>query len=354
MPTTTTSRRLRTVLLVTAASLVAPAALAQPDPAAGSDASTKTDAKSLLASGVKLFAAKDYLGALVVFKDAYSRFSSSKILLNIATTLARLDRKAEAANAYQRYLDAPDADPGKRAEVERVVADLDRAVGVVELTVTPGDAEVQLGDDDWQPAASAKRLRVPPGGTTVYVRRSGYQSDKWPVEVAAGTSKTLAIKMTEIPAVSVTGPTTTSSTTGGGDLHGAFVPAAPRSRYGMLALGHFDVTHKGGAALVGVTADLTPRLQAQAAALLGKHSGGYAGASFALLPGKVRPTLSAGVPFFVSNGARFAVRGAGGVELALTRHIAVIAELGVERMLNAEEGVAKTLFVPAIGASGRL
>lgn len=352
------TRTLRTLLLVTASSLLAPAAaFAQATPAddaAGS--TTKTDAKSLLASGVKLFAAKDYLGALVVFKDAYSRFRSSKILLNIATTLNKLDRKAEAANAYQRYLDADDADPAKRPEVERVLAELDHSVGVVELTVTPADAEVQLGDDDWQPAASAKKLRVPPGGSTIYVRHAGYSSDKWPVDVAAGTNKTLAITMSPIPIVSAGGATSGDDRASGGDLvlHGTLTPATPRSRIGMLAIGHFDISHKGGAALVGLTADVTPRFQGQAAALLGKHSGGYVGASFALMTGTIRPTISAGLPFFVANGARFAVRGAGGVEIAVNRHVAVIAELGVERMLNAEDGVAKTLFVPAIGAAGRL
>ena len=88
----------------------------------------KLDAKALMQSGLKLYAARDFLGALAVFKTAYTRFASAKILLNIGTTLTKLDRKAEAANVYQRYLDSPDADPAKRNEVKKVLAELDAAV----------------------------------------------------------------------------------------------------------------------------------------------------------------------------------------------------------------------------------
>src|SRR6185295_5621169 len=83
----------------------------------------KVDAKALMQSGVRLLEAKDFLGALAIFKSAYARVPSAKILLNIGTTLNLLNRKAEAANAYQRYLDASDADPQKKPEVATVIAD---------------------------------------------------------------------------------------------------------------------------------------------------------------------------------------------------------------------------------------
>lgn len=51
------------------------------------------------------------------------------ILLNIGTTQNLLARKAEAGNTYQRYLDAPDADPAKKNDVIAALADIDKAVG---------------------------------------------------------------------------------------------------------------------------------------------------------------------------------------------------------------------------------
>jgi hypothetical protein len=130
-------------------------------------------------------------------------------------------------------------------------------------------------------------------------------------------------------------------------------PEAPRSRFGALVLGHFDIPH-GGAALIGATADLTPRLSVQAAAILGPTFGGYAGASFAILTGRYRPYVAAGVPLFASHGARFGVRGAGGLELVANRHLALIVEAGVEHVFDPEMGRTATVFVPAAGITGRL
>jgi hypothetical protein len=303
-------------------------------------------------SGLKLFAAKDFLGALAVFRTAYTRFPSAKILLNIGTTLTRLDRKAEAANVYQRYLDSPDADPAKRPEVKRVLAELDAAVATLELSITPGDAELQINEEDWIAAAGEPRHRVAVGPVTVRARHAGYQPDEQAVRATAGATLPVAIALAEIPPPPVA-PIVTSVPTGNG-LRAIVTAEPPRSRVGVIALAHIDFANRGGAGLVGATIDVTGRLQAEAAAILGPSYGGYAGASFAFTGGTVRPIVAAGLPLFVSHGARVAVRGAGGVELALNRHLALIGEVGVEYMLNPEADVKRTLLIPAIGAAGRL
>jgi len=138
-----------------------------------------------------------------------------------------------------------------------------------------------------------------------------------------------------------------------------------RSRIGVLAIAHIDVPlddrPRGGAALVGVTGDLTEQLHAQAALIIGPTaetdvtlSGSYVGASFSFLSGNLRPLVSAGLPVFFSNGARFAVRGAGGVEWQMNKHLSFIVELGLEYVINPEPMYKTNVFVPAIGASGRL
>src|SRR5579863_8770121 len=108
--------RLSLVAIGCALSL-ATAAHGQPQPPGPAPSADKGDAKQLMQTGVRLLEAHDYLGALEVFKSAYERFPSAKILLNIGTTLKLLERKCEAANAYQRYLGAIDADPARRSEV---------------------------------------------------------------------------------------------------------------------------------------------------------------------------------------------------------------------------------------------
>ena len=329
--------------------LTAAGATAQAQPAPPSGAGDKGDAKALMASGLKLFAAKDYLGALSVFQTAYARFASGKILLNIGTTLVKLDRKAEAANAYQGYLDAPDSDPAKKLEVTKVVAGLDLEVGVVEITVTPADAEVQLDKGEWTPAAKLARTRVAPGSFTIHARKAGFTPADQSATVGAGGTRTVSLKL-EAEVVATGGGGTGID----GGLVGRSETVEPPSKLGMLALAHMDFKNKGGAAIVGIAFDVIDRVQLQAAALLGPSSGGYAGVAVALLTGRVRPVIVAGVPIFVANGARVGIRGAAGVELAFNRHISAVAELGVEHMFNPEATVTKTLFVPAIGVIGRL
>jgi tetratricopeptide (TPR) repeat protein len=307
-------------------------------------------------SGVRLLEAKDYLGALAVFRGAYARFASTKILLNIGTTYKLLGRNAEAANAYQQYLDAPDVDPGKQGEVERLLVELDKTVGKLEIAVTPEGAEVQVNNDAPVPAAKAVRYRVAPGELTVNARKDGFNSEAKQAQITAGASLAITLELTAMPEEAVriievpveSSPELVEESAGG------------RSRIGVLALAHLDIP-RGGAGLVGVTGDLTDALQLQGAIIIGPTSeqevtvsGSYVGAAYAFMTGGLRPFASAGMPVFFSDGARFAVRGAGGIELQLNRHISLIAELGLEYVFNPEPMYKTNVFVPAIGASGRL
>jgi hypothetical protein len=339
------------------ASLIAAAPAFAQSPPANAD---KSDAKALMQSGVKLLEVKDYLGALAIFKDAYARFPSAKILLNIGTTLLLLDRKAEAANAYQRYLDSSDADPNKRAQVQNELAELDKSVGIVEVWARPVDAEVTFGGGEWLPAAHAKVWRTAPGSFTVEARKPGFQNASKSATLAAGEKTTVTLALEEIR----------KNTT---ELERPEYPAIveteqPRSRIGALAMLHVSVVPKlGSAALVGATADVTPLLAVDAAVLLGPglvsdgmatrpppSFGGYVGAAFAFLPGALRPRAGAGMTVFSSDGMRFQLRGAGGVEYVANRNISVTVELGAEFVLNPEDDIRELALVPALAVAGRL
>lgn len=320
-------------------------AIAQPQQA------DKIDAKSLMQSGVKLLETKDYLGALAVFKDAYGRFPSAKILLNIGTTYKLLDRKVDAANAYQRYLDSPDADPTKQSDVTTALFELDKAVGKLEISVTPADAEVQINDGDWIPAASAHVVRLAAGQFTVRARKDKFGSEAKSASISTGEKAAIVISLTALPReTAVFTGTSTSS-----DVPSiASEPEEERSRLAGLAVAHLDIPRGGAAALVGLSFDISGALQIQGTAILGPTYGAYGGAAFAFLDGRLRPYLAAGMPIFFSNGARVGVRAAGGAEIVITRHVSLIAEVGVEVMLNPEDNILKAALIPAIGASGRL
>ena len=308
----------------------------------------KADAKALMASGLKLFTAKDYLGALAVFQEAYAKYPSAKILLNIATTQKALDRSADAANSYQRYLDSADADAVRKAEVQKVLAELDATLGILNIKVTPDEAELQIGTNEWRPASELHRVRVVAGPTVVRARLEKHKLGEQTVALAAGGSASVSLTLAAIPdsAPSTVGPTVVRGE----------APVAvdqPLTRFGAIATANIDVAHKGAAAVVGLTVELVPHLEAELAALLGPTSGAYAGARVTLLGGKLHPLITAGVPLFVSSGARVSIRGAVGVEIELARRIALVVEAGVEHVFNPEMDVVATVFVPAIGLAAR-
>ena len=322
----------------------------------------KGDAKALLSSGLKLFAAKDYLGALSVFETAYERYPSPKILLNIGTTLLKLDRKVEAANIYQRYLDAKDVDVKKQADTQKILADLDKGLGVLDISVTPETAEIQIGSGTWVGIDSVRKARVAPGEVTLLARAPRYKLRAETFSISPGETRSVALTLEAEPVASsdptTTGTTTTSTTTT--SISATLAPARRSSLAAMVAW-HVDPLHGtdafpvGSTVLVGAALDVTPRLSLQGAALLGAYFGPYVGGTFAFLTGKLRPLVSVGVPLLIANGARVSLRGGAGVELVLNRHLAFTVEVGVERVLNPEDDIMnETLFVPSLGMTGRL
>ncbi len=349
--------------LVLASLYAAPLVQAQPAPQPPPPSADKVDAKALMQTGVKLIENGNYLGALAIFKDAYTRFPSAKILLNIGTTYKLLDRKADAANAYQRYLDSADADAARRPQVVAEIAELDKAVGIVELTVTPADARVRFGaEDEWMPAAQVTQWRVAAGSFSVDVRKPGYQDAHQTETIAAGARAQVSIALTEVPAAIVPVPHE--------DLPAVTIvaPEQPRSRLGALAIMHVSVVPAlGSAALVGATFDVLPALAVDAAVLLGPglvsdgntmrpppSFGGYVGGSYAFLPGTLRPRAGLGMTLFASDGARFQARAAGGLEYVASRNLSFTVELGAEFPLNPEDDIRELAIVPALAVAGRL
>lgn len=346
-------RRLACLLL-----LAAHVAAAQP-------ADDRAEVKGLMQTGVKLLEAHDYAGALTIFVGAYKKYPSAKILLNIGTTLKLLDRKAAAANAYERFLDSPDTDPARRSEVLDVLADLDKSLGKVILTVTPADAEVQV-DNEWLPASKIKVVRVNPGTATIRARHDGYQPGEKPVEVAAGGQTSVAIELAAMPKPVVKPVIVTVHD----EAPPPMVVEGPRSRFGAFAMAHVSVVPKIGSAwLLGATADVTEQLAAEGAVILGPglvssgmatypaappSFGVYLGARFTILQGQLRPLVALGMPMFFSDGTRFSARAAGGLEYEASRHLAITFELGVEETINPQNDIRRLAVVPALAATGRL
>lgn len=321
-----------------------------------------------MVSGVKLLEAKDYRGALAVFRDAYTQFPSAKILLNIGTTQLLLDRKADAANSYQKYLDSSDADPAKSVEVAKQLVELDKASGVLAIAVTPNDAEIQINSEEWSPAQTVKVWRIQPGTYTVRARKPGFLPDEKFGTAAVGLTNSVSIALRIIPPPEVTTPSVVVETPAAASVS-AHADDSARSRFGGLVRAHVSVSPRLGSAIfVGGTADATKQLSVEAAVILGpgivSSSGDtalppptfglFAGANYAFSSGKTRPRVSAGMPVFFDSGARVFVRAGGGLEYIASNKISLAVELGGEVDVNARMDIRRFALVPAVGVTGRL
>ena len=371
---------MRQLFVLGLATTCIPLAAAQPAPEQ-QPASGKGDAKALMQSGVKLLEAKDYLGALAVFKDAYARFSSAKILLNIGTTQLLLDRKAEAANSYQKYLDSADADPAKKPDVVQKLAEIDKAVGVLTVSITPMDSEIQINGEDWSPIRASKTWRVAPGPYGIRARKPGFESGDRSGVAVAGASASISVVLRAIAKPETATPPLGQPPIDPG--HSLAPPAAPppvasltahsadppRSKFGGLVLSHVSVAPRlGSAVLLGGTADMMQKLSVDAALILGPgivSSGGdtmlppakfgmFVGAHYAFQTNKTRPRATLGLPVFFDDGPRLAIRIGGGLEYVANNHISVVVDLGGEIEANPRNDIRRFALVPALGVTGRL
>lgn len=345
--------------------------LAAAQPATDPQAATsgKGDAKALMQSGVKLLEAKDYLGALAVFKDAYARFSSAKILLNIGTTQLLLDRKADAANSYQKYLDSSDADPVKKPDVAQKLAEIDKAIGVLTISVTPSDSEVQINNEEWTPIRSSRTWRVAPGPYIVRGRKLGFEPSDRTGAAQPGATASVSIALRPVPKPELVVAPPPADKLVVTPVPAASVESGSRSRFGGLVLTHVSVTPRlGSALLLGGTADIKHNLSVDAALILGPgivsnggdtmlppaKAGIYAGGHYAFKTGDTRPRATLGLPVFFDDGPRLAVRIGGGLEYVASKHISVVADLGGELEVNPRKDIRRFAIVPALGVVGRL
>ena len=85
----------------------------------------KRQARAAMTRGSALFQRGDYESALGAFNEAQALYPSPKIYFNLGQTYRKLDRVAEAVEAFERFLkDAPDAAPARRKDAEKFLNEL--------------------------------------------------------------------------------------------------------------------------------------------------------------------------------------------------------------------------------------
>jgi hypothetical protein len=107
--------------------------------------------------------------------------------------------------------------------------------------------------------------------------------------------------------------------------------------------------------LPGLSYRLSDPFELSVAALLGRESrGAWAGGRFALLSGRVRPTLELGIPFiFYDGGSRLGVQPGVGCTAGFGQHLEGFASLSTAFFPGAGGDLGSTWILPAIGLQAR-
>lgn len=153
------------------------------------------EARTLFKEGNRRLEAGEYSEALDLYRAAYARYPSPKILLNLGTVLRQLARHAEAAETYEKYLADPGADPARIAEVKQVLADLHSRVGRLSLKVNEAGARVALDGKALGETPAISLIRVEPGTHSVVAEKSGFVTAFASVSVAAGEERVVTLTL---------------------------------------------------------------------------------------------------------------------------------------------------------------
>lgn len=176
-----------------------PPATAAPDPAAPE---SLAKAQALVDTAVGHFLAKEYDASLKALLEAEGIAVEANdpglagIRFNIARCLEELGRPAEALAAYEAYLKLPDESHRKARAWKAAKALEDRVYGRLDVACDPPGARAALAERPDGPSSCPLRLdRLAPGTYHVTVSHPGHVDAERSVDVVAGQTATLAMKL---------------------------------------------------------------------------------------------------------------------------------------------------------------
>lgn len=365
------------------------------DPAIAVDnPATRPLAQALMTEGVRQLRARAFDQALANFLEAYAKFPSPKILLNIASTLHDMGRLADAANTYQRYLTDPATGIERVTEVKDLLIKLDEQLTILTVRVSPHGSEISLDGGPFIPVGSTLVTRVRSGLHLVRIRKddrgdevtlNGFEGENKevtpvipPVAIAAAPAAPPPVTAPAAPPgpgarpaetrpapaapaappERVDGWLITGTQYGTADASGrsrtvrdevrgrelsAIVPRYDSERgeaivedddaigSGLISVLRIDGKGRGFAGGVGL-AIARGRFEFDAMALKSDEYGGYLGARYRPFTGAFRPYVALGVPAFVFDHDEVQMDGT--VETSRRLAIGVRAAAGLELMIN--------------------
>jgi tetratricopeptide (TPR) repeat protein len=159
-------------------------------------ADEQAEARTLFKEGNRLLDQGDYVGALDMFRGAYSRWPNVKILLNTGTCLRQLGRNVEAAETYEKYLNDSQADAAKKQVVEQILKEISARLGKLRIEVSEPGAKVIVDGKAVGGSPQSFIMRVEPGSHSVVAEKEGYPLAAATVTVGAGEERAVEMRLT--------------------------------------------------------------------------------------------------------------------------------------------------------------
>jgi hypothetical protein len=326
---------------------------------ARADDPAQLEARTLFTAGNAHLQDGDYVDALNLFRAAYARYPSAKILINIGTTLRHLGRYAEAADAYDAYLHDPAAEASKKAEIAKALADLDARVGKATVAVEGGAAQIRVDGKPLGKPADGAVVRLDPGPHVISAERDGATIASQNVSAAPGEQLNVTLRAVPVPANTPAPPPPPPVAAPPPPADTPTPPPPPKDKshrwqLGAILRADIDGMRPGVVPAFGLAFGLGDYVEINASGLVGRNKGVEPGATVLILKGTWKPRISVGAPIFIADGVHPGVRAAAGVQFDPIRYFGAFVELGAAAFPNAPAGYDKVVFLPTVGVEPRI
>ena len=130
--------------------------------------------------GVAAFDARQNSEALAAFQKAHEQCPKYEILYNIGEVQAALGNAVRALETYRQYLEdgGGEISTERRQQVEQAIAEQERRIGRLSLSVQPDASEVWIDSERMGAEALVAPIPLDPGRHIIEVARDGYKTER--------------------------------------------------------------------------------------------------------------------------------------------------------------------------------
>lgn len=155
-----------------------------------------TAGRARFEDGVRLLSESRFADAALAFEESYRENPAPVALFNLAFAYRGLGRIRDAIDAIDRFLAAPANTPAERITAAREERDrLATQLARLAITLTPTTAQLVI---DARPATASDAITLDPGTHIIEARNDGYRPFREEVQLSAGATRTLAVRLAEI------------------------------------------------------------------------------------------------------------------------------------------------------------